>query len=139
MKSVGKRLGIDSEVRVRGNADLIKEQRRQEFFEQWSRVREEGVFKFGLKVTTSFSLSVFVPLSMIDSWQAGIPTGKRLLVRWITCVISGVILSAIDWWTNEGKYKNILIDNRIRARDTLIGYEESVTRSPAERGRSATQ
>jgi hypothetical protein len=122
---------------VRGNADLLNEQRRQEFFERWSRVRAEGVFKFGLKVTTSFSLSVFVLMSVMDFLQDGIPNGKRLLVRWITCVMSGVILSAISWWTNEGRYKNILIDNRIRPRDTLIGYEG--TRSPAERGRSATQ
>ena len=118
MKSVGKRLDIDAEVSVRGgNPDLLNEQRRQEFCERWLRIRAEGVFKFGIRVTTSFSLSVFVPLSVIDSLQDGIPTGKRLLVRWITCVVSGVILSAISWWTNEGRYKNILIDNRIRARE----------------------
>ena len=103
---------------MRGNAGLLNEQRRQEFFERWSRVRAEGVFKFGLKVTTSFSLSVFVLMLVMDFLQDGIPNGKRLLVRWITCVISGVILSAMTWWTNEGKYKNILIDNRIRARET---------------------
>ena len=122
---------------MRGNAGLLNEQRRQEFFDRWSRVRAEGVFKFGLKVTTSFSLSVFVLMSVMDFLQDGIPNGKRLLVRWITCVMSGVILSAISWWTNEGRYKNILIDNRIRPGDTLIGHEG--TRSPAERGKSPTQ
>ena len=138
MKSVGKRLDIDSEVAVKGNADLIKEQRRQEFFERWSQIRTGGVVKFGLKVTTSFSLSIFVLMAVMDFLQGGIPNGKRLLVRWITCVISGVILSAMTWWTNEGKYKNILIDNRLRARDTLIGYEERETRSP-EGGKPAIQ
>src|ERR1044071_1485339 len=122
MKNVGKRLDIDWGGSVRGNAGLLNEQRRQEFFERWSRVRAEGVFKFGLKVTTSFSLSVFVLMLVMDFLQDGIPNWKRLLVRWITCVMSGVILSAISWWTNEGKYKNILIDNRIRPRDTLIGH-----------------
>ena len=118
MKSVGKRLDIDWEVSVRRNADLLKEQRRQEFFEQWSRVRAEGVFKFGLKGTTLFSLGVFVPLSALQFFDDGILNGKRLLIRFITCVIFGVILSAISWWTNEGRYKNILIDNRTRARQS---------------------
>jgi hypothetical protein len=120
MKSVGKRLDIDSEVNVRGkgNADLIKEQRRQKFFERWSKVRAEGVVKFGLKVTANFSLSVSFAMLAIEFFQDDIPNGKRLLVRWITSVILGVILSAISWWTNEGRYKNILIDNRIRARES---------------------
>ena len=118
MKSVGKRLGIDSEVSVRGNADLIKEQRRQRFFEQWSTIRAEGAVKFGLKGTTLFSLGVFVPVLANEFFDDAIPNGKRLLVRFITSVVFGVILSAVSWWTNEGKYKNILIDNRIRARET---------------------
>jgi hypothetical protein len=118
MKSVGKRLDIDSEVNVRGNPDLIKEQRRQRFFERWSKIRAEGPIRFGLKVTTLFSLGVFVPVSAIQFLEDGIPNGKRLLVRWITSVILGVILSAVSWWTNEGRYKNTLIDNRIRARES---------------------
>ena len=100
---------------MRGNSDLIKEQRRQRFFEQWSKIRAEGVIKFGLKVTTLFSIGVFVPVLVLEYFHDGIPDGKRLLVRFITSVIAGVILSAISWWTNEGKYKNILIDHRLRA------------------------
>jgi cytochrome bd-type quinol oxidase subunit 1 len=103
---------------VKGNADLIKEQRRQRFFDQWSRIRAEGVFKFGLKVTTLFALSVFVTMSVWEWLENGIADRKRLLVRFVMSVIFGVILSAISWWTNEGRYKNILIDNRIRARET---------------------
>jgi cytochrome bd-type quinol oxidase subunit 1 len=103
---------------VKGNADLIKEQRRQRFFDQWSRIRAEGVVKFGLKVTTLFALSVFVTMSVWEWLENGIADRKRLLVRLVMSVIFGVILSAISWWTNEGKYKNILIDNRIRARET---------------------
>jgi cytochrome bd-type quinol oxidase subunit 1 len=103
---------------VKGNADLIKEQRRQRFFDQWSRIRAEGVVKFGLKVTTLFALSVFVTMSVWEWLENGIADRKRLLVRFVMSVIFGVILSAISWWTNEGKYKNILIDNRIRARGT---------------------
>jgi len=118
MKSVVKRLDIDSEVNVRRNRDLIKEQRRQRFFEQWSKIRAEGVVKFGLKVTTLFSLGVLVPVLFLEFFDDGIPTGKRLLVRLMMSVIFGVILSAMTWWANEGKYKNILIDNRIRARET---------------------
>ena len=103
---------------MKGNADLIKEQRRQRFFDQWSRIRAEGVVKFGLKVTTLFALSVFVTMSVWEWLENGIADRKRLLVRLVMSVIFGVILSAISWWTNEGKYKNILIDNRIRARET---------------------
>jgi cytochrome bd-type quinol oxidase subunit 1 len=103
---------------VKGNADLIKEQCRQRFFDQWSRIRAEGVVKFGLKVTTLFALSVFVTMSVWEWLENGIADRKRLLVRFVMSVIFGVILSAISWWTNEGKYKNILIDNRIRARET---------------------
>ena len=103
---------------MKGNADLIKEQRRQRFFDQWSRIRAEGVVKFGLKVTTLFALSVFVTMSVWEWLENGIADRKRLLVRFVMSVIFGVILSAISWWTNEGKYKNILIDNRIRARET---------------------
>jgi cytochrome bd-type quinol oxidase subunit 1 len=103
---------------VKGNADLIKEQRRQRFFDQWSRIRAEGVVKFGLKVTTLFALSVFVTMSVWEWLENGIADRKRLLVRFVMSVIFGVILSAISWWTNEGRYKNILIDNRIRARET---------------------
>ena len=118
MKNVGKRLDIDLEVIVSGNSNLMKDQRRQRFFEQWSRIRAEGVLKFGLKGTSLFSLGVFVPLSALQFFDDGILNGKRLLVRFVMSVIFGVILSAISWWTNEGRYKNILIDNRIRARET---------------------
>ena len=103
---------------MRGNADLNKEQRRQRFFDQWSKIRAEGVGKFGLKVTTLFTVGVFVPVLAIEFFEDGVPSGKRLLVRFITSVVFGVILSAVSWWTNEGRYKNILIDNRIRARET---------------------
>lgn len=103
---------------MRGNADSIKEQRRQRFFEQWSRIRSEGVVKFGLKVTTQFSVSLFVIMLVVEWLQDGVADAKWLLVRFVMSVIFGVILSAISWWTNEGKYKNILIDNRIRARET---------------------
>ena len=106
------------EVNVRGNRDLIKQQRRQRFFEQWSKIRAQGVVKFGLKGTTLFSLGVFVPLSALQFFDDGILNGKTLLIRFVTSVIFGVILSATSWWTNEGKYKDILIDNRIRARET---------------------
>jgi hypothetical protein len=118
MKNVGKRRVIDSEVNVKGNKELIKEQRRQRFFEEWSKIRAGGVVKFGLKGTTLFALGVFVPVLVLEFFDDGVPTGKRLLVRFVMSVIFGVILSAISWWTNEGKYKNILIDNRIRARET---------------------
>ena len=103
---------------MKGNADLIKEQRRQRFFDQWSRIRAEGVVKFGLKVTTLFALSVFVTMSVWEWLENGIADRKRLLVRLVMSVIFGVILSAISWWTNEGRYKNILIDNRTRARQS---------------------
>ena len=118
MKNVGKRLVTNSEVNVRANADSIKEQRRQRFFEKWSRIRAEGVVKFGLKVTTHFSVSLFVIMLVVEWLQDGVADAKRQLVRFAMSVIFGVILSAISWWTNEGKYKNILIDNRIRARET---------------------
>ena len=124
---------------MRGNRDLIKEQRRQEFFELWSTVRAEGVLKFGLKVTASYALFVFVPITVMDSFQYGIPNGKWLLTRFLTCVAAGAGLTAIQWWTHEGKYKNILIDNRLRAREKAIANEESETRSPIEPGGSATQ
>ena len=103
---------------MKGNADSMKEWRRQRFFDQWSRIRAEGVVKFGLKVTTLFALSVFVTMSVWEWLENGIADRKRLLVRFVMSAIFGVILSAISWWTNEGKYKNILIDNRIRARET---------------------
>ena len=103
---------------VKGNTDLIKEQRRQRFFEQWSKIRAEGVVKFGLKVTTLFAFSVFVTMTVWEWLEIGIADRKRLLVRLMMSVIFGVMLSAISWWTNEGKYKNILIDNRIRSRET---------------------
>ena len=118
MKNVGKRLVTNSEVNVRANADSIKEQRRQRFFEKWSRIRAEGVVKFGLKVTTHFSVSLFVIMLVVEWLQDGVADAKRQLVRFVTSLIFGVVLSAISWWTNEGKYKNILIDNRIRARET---------------------
>jgi hypothetical protein len=103
---------------VRGNADLKKEWRRQRFFEEWSKTRAEGAVKFGLKVTTHFSLWIFICMLVLESWQDDIADGKRLLQRCITTVIFGVILSAASWWENEGQYKNILIDNRLRARET---------------------
>ena len=118
MKNAGKRLGIDSEVNVRRNANLKKERRREKFFEQWSKIRAEGAVKFGLKVTTNFSVSIFIAMAVMEFLKDGIPETKRLLVRVITTVIFGVILSAMSWWMNEGKYKNILIDKRIRARET---------------------
>jgi len=118
MKNAEERLAIDSEVNVRENGNLIKEQRRQRFFEQWSKIRAEGAVKFGLKGTALFSVGVFVPVLFLEFFDNGVPSGKRLLVRFITSVIFGVILSAMSWWANEGKYKNILIDKRIRARET---------------------
>ena len=118
MKNAGKRLGIDSEVNVRRDANLKKERRREKFFEQWSKIRAEGAVKFGLKVTTNFSVSIFIAMAVMEFLKDGIPETKRLLVRVITTVIFGVILSAMSWWMNEGKYKNILIDKRIRARET---------------------
>ena len=121
---------------MRGNLDLIKEHRRQEFFELWSRYRAKGAVKFGLKVTTLFSIGVLVPVLVIQFFEDQFPDRKTLLVRWISSVIGGVILSAISWWTNEAKYKNILINNRLRAREKAI---ESETRSPIEPGGSATQ
>ena len=103
---------------VRGNADLIKGQRRQRFFEQWSKIRAEGAVKFGLKVTTLSTVGFFVPVSALQFFEDALPSAERLLLRLMTSVVSGVILSAMSWWANEGKYKNILIDNRIRARET---------------------
>jgi hypothetical protein len=117
MKNAGKRLGIDSEVNVRGNANSNKDRRREKFFEQWSKIRAEGAVKFGLKVTTNFSVSMFIIMAVMEFLKDGIPEAKRLFVRVGTIVIFGVILSAMTWWANEGKYKNIKIDKRIRARE----------------------
>ena len=103
---------------MREDKALGRERKRQKFFEEWKKIRAKGVIKFGLKVTTIFSLSVFVPVAVIEILVDGTtPSGKRLFVRWISTVVAGVILTAISWWTNEGKYKNILIDNRIRTRE----------------------
>lgn len=104
---------------MRGKLDSFKEQRRrQKFVEGWSQIRAKGAFKFGLKVTTIFSLSVFVPVSAIEFFVDGIVNRKTLLMRLISSVVSGVVLSAISWWTSEGRYKNIMIDNRIRERES---------------------
>ena len=100
---------------MRLDVDSFKERRRQKFVAWWSHTRAKGPFKFVLKVTIAFSLLVFVPVSAIEFFVAGIANGKTLLVRSVGSVIVGIILSSYAWWANEGKYKNILTDTKIRA------------------------
>ena len=102
---------------MKANANSKKDRRREKFFEQWSKIRAEGAVKFGLRVTTNFSVSMFIIMAVMEFLKDGIPEAKRLIVRLMTIIIFGVVLSAMTWWANEGKYKNIKIDKRIRARE----------------------
>jgi hypothetical protein len=103
----------DKEVNLKRN--LIRtESRRQKYIRWWSQVRAKGGLNFAWKVMVGLSLLFFVPVSAIEFFVDGVLDGRSLLVRAIGSVVVSIIISAVGWWGNEAKYKNIMIDERIR-------------------------
>jgi|SRR5215467_11256720 len=84
-----------------------KSKRFQRWLEKWARERTKGQARFVIRTTLAYSVLI---LMLNDFWDGGI--GFFTLV---TTHLTGIVIGFVAWNVNESRYKNALIEGRVKA------------------------
>jgi len=81
--------------------------RDQRTLEKWARDRTGGQARFVFRTTLTFSLLMLMLHDLMD--------GGFGLFSVVTTHLTGIVIGFVAWAINEAKYKNALIEGRIKA------------------------
>lgn len=94
-----------------------RKQRRREQRElkRWERLRAHGKTRFVLGAALVYGLTVAGTLDVIDNVFNDGAKISTLLYHVVLYPVIGIGLAHVHWWDMEAKYKNALIEARVKA------------------------
>src|SRR5689334_23289062 len=78
----------------------------QRTLEKWARERTGGQARFVFRTTLTFSLLMLMTHDFLD--------GGIGLFSVVTTHLTGLVIGVVAWAVNESKYRNALIEGRIK-------------------------
>jgi hypothetical protein len=91
-----------------------RSRRKQRSLERWEQIRAKGKARFVVQSALTLSLTMVGATNVVDH-LFGSDQYPISLSRIIWYLLIGIVTGSAGWDTMEGKYKNALIDARVKA------------------------
>ena len=97
--------------------------------ERWERMRAQGKARFVFGGALAYGLTMAGIIDVIDNVFDGGTQFSTLLYYAIVYPVMGIVMAHVIWWDMEAKYKNALIQARVKASPSgeFLPHDLSIT------------
>src|SRR5262245_59921880 len=90
----------------------LRSRRQQRSLERWAQIRAKGKARLVLQQALTWTVVMSVVRDVTDQIVDGSSQVFSLRFHLIAYSLSGVFIGLFAWWSQEGKYKNAMLNRR---------------------------
>lgn len=93
----------------------LQYRRKQSSLERWERIRAKGKARFVLHQALTWTVFMTALRDVSDQIFEGGGQVSNLRFHIVIYSLTGIFVGLFAWWSQEGKYKNALLNRRVQA------------------------